>query len=351
MLENKQNTYDQSGGLDLHETLRRFPKIDLHRHMEGCLRLETLTEVAREHNVNLPSYDIEELRPYVQFTDDMPDFKSFLGKMELLRQFYTADEAVERVAYEAVADAAADNIEYLELRFSPARKMIPPEAVVRNVVQGVERAMQDCPIKARLLLTIVREFGVKVAEEVLELALAYKDQGIVGVGLAGHEEIQRGYPFEDVFRRARKAGLGITIHAGEVGSADSVREAIELLGAQRIGHGVRSIEDHRVVRLLREHNITLEVCPTSNLQTGVIHTMMEHPLRDLYCLAVPVTINTDNPSISDTTLTDEYLISIMGMELTILDIQQSILNAARAAFLPPDEKQSLLQQFQGYFGP
>ena len=270
--------------------------------------------------------------------------------MELLRKFYTADEAVERVAYEAVADAAEDNIEYLELRFSPARKMIPPEAVVRNVVLGVERAMQDYPSKARLLLTIVREFGLTVAEEMLELALAYADQGIVGVDLAGHEEILRGYPFADVFQRARKAGLGVTIHAGEVGGADSVREAIELLGAQRIGHGVRSIEDHRVIRLLRERNITLEVCPTSNLQTGVVHTMMQHPLRDLYCLAVPVTINTDDPSVSDTTLTDEYLISIMGMGLAIRDIQQSILNAARAVFLPPGEKQSLLQQFQGYFG-
>jgi adenosine deaminase len=318
--------------------------------MEGCLRLETLTEVAREHNVNLPSYDIEELRPYVQFTDDMPDFENFLGKMELLRKFYTADEAVERVAYEAVADAAEDNIQYLELRFSPARKMIPAEAVVSNVVQGVRRAMQDYPIKARLLLTIVREFGLAIAEEMLELALAYKDQGVVGLDLAGHEHIHRGYPFAHIFQRARQQGLGVTIHAGEAGGADSVREAIELLSAQRIGHGVRSIEDHRVVRLVRERNVALEVCPTSNLQTGVIHTVMQHPLRDLYFLAVPVTINTDDPSVSDTTLTDEYLISIMGMGFTIRDIQQMILNAARATFLPPGEKQDLIQKFQGYYG-
>jgi adenosine deaminase len=349
MVKTNKNTYDQVVGLDLHETLRQFPKIDLHRHMEGCLRLETLTEVAREHGVNLPSYDIEELRPYVQFTDDVPDFNNFMGKMELLRKFYSAGEAVERVAYEAIADAAHDNIEYLELRFSPAGKQIPPEQVVHSVVLGLERATREYPIQVRLLLTIVREFGVKVAEELLELALAYKDRGLVGLDLAGHEEIQRGYPFVDVFRRAREAGLGITIHAGEVGGAENVREAVELLGAHRIGHGVRSIEDHRVVRLLRERNVTLEVCPTSNLQTGVIHNVTQHPLRDLYFLSVPMTINTDDPSISDTTLTDEYLVAVMGMGLEIRDIQKCILNGARAAFVPPDEKEALVQQFRDYF--
>jgi adenosine deaminase len=349
MSETNSNNRSQASELDLHETLRRLPKIDLHRHMEGSLRLETLAEVAREHGVNLPSYDIDELRPYVQFTDDVPDFYNFLSKMELLRQFYSVDEAVERIAYEAVVDAAQDNIEYLELRFSPAGKQIPPDAVMRNVVMAVERAVRHFPIQVRLLVTIVREFGTKVAEEILELALAYQDKGIVGLDLAGHEETHSGAPFVDVFRRAQEVNLGITIHAGEVGSASNVRQAIEDLSAQRIGHGVRSIEDHRVVRLLRERNITLEVCPTSNLQTGVTHDFTQHPLRDLYHLAVPVTINTDDPSVSDTTLTDEYLVAVMVMGLSIRDIQQMILNAARATFLPPDEKQALIKRFQTYF--
>jgi adenosine deaminase len=337
-------------GLDFHEKLRQLPKIDLHRHMEGSLRLETLAEVAHEHGVNLPSYNIEELRPYVQFTDDVPDFYNFLGKMELLRQFYSAGEAVERIAYEAVADAAHDNIQYLELRVSPAGKKIRPEEVMRNVTTAVEKAIKEYPIQVRLLITIVREFGVKVAEEILELALAYQEQGVVGLDLAGHEETHSALPFADIFHKAHKAGLGVTIHAGEVGDATNVRQAVEVLGAHRIGHGVRAIEDHRVVRLLRERNVALEVCPTSNLQTGVTRAFAQHPMRDLYHLAVPVTINTDDPSISDTTLTDEYLVVVLGMGLAVRDIQQMILNAAQAAFLPPDEKQALIQQFQGYFG-
>ena len=314
------------------------------------LRLETLAEVAREHGVNLPSYDIEELRPYVQFTDDVPDFNNFMSKMELLRQFYSEREAVERIAFEAIADAAQDKIEYLELRISPAGKQMRAEEVMDAVTAAVKRATQDFSIEARLLITIVREFGVRVSEQVLELAIAYQDRGVVGIDLAGHEESHSARPFADVCRRALKAGLGVTIHAGEVGGAENVREAIEILGAKRIGHGVRSIEDHRVVRMLQERNIALEVCPTSNLQTGVTHAFTQHPLRDLFHLAVPVTINTDDPSVSDTTLTDEYLVAVMVMGFSIRDIQQIIINAAKTAFLPPDEKQALIQRFRGYFG-
>jgi adenosine deaminase len=334
----------------VHDALLHLPKIDLHRHMEGSLRLETLAEVAREHGVDLPSYDIEVLRPYVQFTDDVPDFYNFLGKMELLRRFYSAGAAVERIAYEAVADAAQDNVQYLELRFSPAGKHIAPEKVMHNVVNGVARATRDYPIQVRLLVTIVREFGVDVAQEVLDLALAYRNCGVAGLDLAGYEDRHSAQSFASVFRRARESGLHVTIHAGEVGTAENVREAIELLGAQRIGHGVRSIEDHRVVQLLRQHGVTLEVCPTSNLQTGVIHTFMQHPLRDLYRLSVPVTINTDDPSVSDTTLTDEYLVAVATMGFSIHEIQQTILTAANAAFLPPEEKRTLITRFRSHFG-
>jgi adenosine deaminase len=345
MKKSKQTGPNPESDADLHRILAKLPKIDLHRHMEGSLRLETLAEVAREHGVDLPSYDIDELRPYVQFTDDVPDFYNFLSKMELLRRFYSAGEAVRRIAYEAIIDAAHDNIKYLELRVSPAGKHISPEEVMENVIAAVEQAAIDHSIQVGVLVTMVREFGVKVAEEVLELAVAYKDKGVVGVDLAGHEETHPGTPFADVFLRAREYGLNVTIHAGEVGGADNVREAVELLGAERIGHGVRAIEDQQVIRLLRERNIALEVCPTSNLQTGVTPAFTQHPLRDLYHLAVPVTINTDDPSISDTTLTDEYLVAVESMGFSLHDIKRTILNAASAAFLPPEKKTALYQEF------
>ena len=338
-------------GHDTYDVLRRLPKIDLHRHMEGSLRLETLAEVAREHGVDLPTYNIEELRPYVQVTDDVPDFYNFLGKMELLRRFYSAGEAVERIAYEAVADAAADHIEYLELRVSPAGKRISPEEVMENVASGTERAAREFGIQVRLLVTIVREFGVRVAEEVLDLAVAHRDNRVVGLDLAGHEETHPATPFAAVFRRARLCGLHVTIHAGEIGGSHNVFEAVELLGAERIGHGVRSIEDPAVMQLLLRRGITLEVCPTSNIQTGVTPTFTQHPLRRLYAAGVPVTINTDDPSVSDTTLSDEYVVATSTMDLSVKDVQRMILNAARAAFLPDNEKEALVERFQHHFQP
>lgn len=221
---------------------------------------------------------------------------------------------------------------------------------MRNVAQAVARAMRDYPIQVRLLLTVIREFGAKTADEVLELALAYKDQGVVGLDLAGHEETHPGTPFSDMFRRANAANLHVTIHAGEVGGAHNVREAIELLFAERIGHGVRVIEDQRVMDLVRDRGVTLEVCPTSNLQTGVTPTFTHHPLRALHQLGVPVTINTDNPSVSDTTLSDEYIVAAETMGFSIKDIQQTIVNAAQATFLPRNEKEALAKRFQEHFG-
>ncbi|RLC97741.1 MAG: adenosine deaminase, partial [Chloroflexi bacterium] len=152
--------------------------------------------------------------------------------------------------------------------------------------------------------------------------------------------------FADVFRRASQEGLGITIHAGEEGGAENVREAIELLGARRIGHGVRSIENSDVVQLVRERGVTLEVCPTSNLQTAVVRRFAAHPLPDLLALNLRVTINTDDPSVSDTTLTDEYMVAMMAMGVTLEQIKRTIMTGIAGSFLPPDEREQLVERFR-----
>jgi adenosine deaminase len=320
--------------------------VDLHRHLEGSLRLSTLAEVACEHGVDLPSYDIEELRPLVQIVDGDPyDFHRFLEKFSLLRRFYSCREAVERVAYEAVADAAEDNIQYLELRFSPASlaktQNFPLDEVTEWVIQAVNRAQQDHRITVRLIVSVLRDFGREVAEGVAEVAIAYHDRGVVGLDLAGDEVHYPGRPFADLFRRAKTAGLGITVHAGEAMGPERVHEAITVLEADRIGHGVRIIENSSVVQLVLRHGVALEVCPTSNLQTGVVRGLGVHPLRDLYRLGVQVTLNTDDPSISNTTLTDEYMVAIQNIGLTMVELKNLIMNGVKAAFLPTREKARL----------
>jgi adenosine deaminase len=330
----------------LRDTLQNLPKVDLHRHLEGSLRLSTLAEIAREHGVDLPSYDIEALRPYVQVTiDEQPDFHAFLEKFSFLARFYPKPECIDRIAYEAVADAAQDNIEYLELRFNPVTLALSQgfclEEVVERVISAVKKAEQDFDIMVRLLTTIRRDYDQDTASRVVDMAIHYADQSIVGLDLAGDEVHYSAQPFAELFNKAKEAGLGITVHAGEATGAESVRIAIELLGADRIGHGVRASEDLAVMDLVRERGITLEVCPTSNIQTAAVKAITKHPLRAFFQIGLPVTINTDDPSVSNTTLTDEYMVAVRDIGVTVPEIKQMILTGVRAAFLPQSEKERL----------
>ncbi len=343
-------TTNHSGTDNGQTSLRALPKVDLHRHLEGSLRLQTLAEIAQENGINLPGYAIEDLRPFATVTGEEPDFHRFLAKFEFLRRFYPTREVVERVAHEAVDDAADDNVKYLELRFNPialARAQgFPLEAVTSWVCKAVAKAQHDRDIDVNLIIQIGRDEDPNTAWELAHLALAYQDQGIVGLDLAGDEKRYPACPFVDVFRYARSEGLHVTIHAGEAGGPENVMEAVQKLGAERIGHGVRSVEDSRALRLLREKNVTLEVCPTSNIQTGIVRRVWHHPLRDLLALNIPVSINTDDPSVSDTTLTDEYRIAMLAMGLTLKQIKRSIITAAEASFRPADDRRRLAKSLR-----
>ncbi|MBN1218390.1 MAG: adenosine deaminase [Anaerolineae bacterium] len=335
---------------DLRSIIFNLPKIDLHRHLEGSLRLSTLSEIAHQHGVDLPSWNLEELRPYVQVVDDPPDFVGFLAKFKLLRRFYSSREAVIRVTYEAIVDAAEDNIRYLELRFNPVALALNQgfsfEEVTDWVILAVNQAQTDYPIQVRLIVTINRQ-EPQYARQLAEIAADRQDRGIVAIDIVG-DEIN--YPITDfiveAFHWAKKQGLHITAHAAEAGPPYRIREVIEKLEAERIGHGVRAREDVAMVELVRQHRMVLEMCPTSNLQTGIIPKFGKHPLFAFYQLGIPVTINTDDPSISNTTLTDEFLVAARGIGVPFRVLPEMILNAARAAFLPEPEKTRLVDWFE-----
>lgn len=335
---------------EIRSQLSALPKIDLHRHLEGSLRLQTLAEIAHEHNIDLPGRAIEDLRPLVTVGGEEPDFHRFLEKFRVLRRFYPTREAVERMAYEAVADAADDNVKYLELRFNPvalARAQgFPLEAVTRWVCRAVERAEGDHDIRTNLIVQIGRDETVETAHELVQVALAHRDEGIVGLDLAGDEERFPASPFRDVFRQARREGIHTTVHAGEVGKPANIKEAIQDLEAERIGHGVRCIEDPQIIALIRERDVALEVCPTSNVQTGAVHDFWRHPLPDLLARGLRISINTDDPSISDTTLTDEYWVAMSAMRITLEEIKHTIVTAAEASFQPREDRERLVAWFR-----
>lgn len=334
---------------DLRARLKALPKIDLHRHLEGSLRLESLAEIASQNGLGLQAGDLEELRPLVQMTERDHDYRDFLGKFDMLRRFYQSPEAVSRLAYEVVADAAADNVKYLELRFTPMAlakaQNFPLEDVADWVIEAVNRAQADHDIQVRLIASFNRHEPMEIGRRVTQIAADRRRKGIAGLDLAGDEVNFGTAEYAPLFAEARAAGLGITIHAGEWNGPDVVRVAIEELGASRIGHGVRIVEDAGVVQLALERGATFEVCVTSNVQSGAVRRLADHPLRDLYSRCLRTTINTDDPSISDVTLTDEYQVAVEVLGFQVEDIKHTIRTAAEGAFLPPAEKAGLVARF------
>lgn len=336
---------------DLWEWAHSLPKIELHRHLEGSLRLETLSDLAQAHGIcDLPSTDAEKLRPYVQVTSEPWDFENFLAKFGVLRRFYTSKEAVQRIAREAILDAAADNIKYMELRFNPVAlsrvQNFPLDHVVEWVLETVEQTQQECGTRTCLIFQIGRDEPLEIADRIVDLAIHHLGSIVRGVDLAGDEVVYAADRFAPTFQRAKDAGLNITIHAGEAANADStanIRTAVMSLNAQRIGHGIRAVENFNVVQLLYDRQITLEVCPTSNLHTGVVRGMTQHPLYDLFNLGLRVTLNTDDPSVSATTLTDEYVVAVAGIGLEQHLIYRMLRNSVDAAFIPEEEREWLKQ--------
>jgi len=287
-----------------------LPKVELHRHLEGSLRLTTMLDIARQHGVTVP-ISMFNLSGLVQVQDQDPmTFTNFLDKFKTLRLFYKSPDVIDRVTQEAVEDAANDNIRYLELRFTPVAlsraEGFPLHDVMEWVVKSAQEAAKKYKIKVGLIASVNRHESPELAEQVAWLAMGYIKEGLLGMDLAGNEAEFKSDPFHGIFREAKQSGLHVTIHAGEWGPAENVLDAIKHLGAERIGHGVRVMEDESIVALAKERDTVFEVCVTSNYQSGVIRSLPSHPLPRMIEAGLNVTINTDDPSVSRITLSHEY---------------------------------------------
>ncbi len=324
-----------------------LPKIDLHRHLEGAVRPATIADICRDRGVPLPTYDPDELAKIVQLSRPVSDLGEFFTPFRTIKLCFTDKEAIARIAYEAVEDAHLDNIRYVELRFSPEFMAfchkVPLADVMDGIVVGIESAARAFPgTTSEMIVSISRDLSEQTMDmpwpkpmEIARLALDYADRGVVGLDIAGRED---GYPpelFVEPFRIARKAGLGITAHAGEDSGPESVRGAIESLGATRIGHGVRIVRDPEVVALVKDRGVYLELCPTSNVLTRAVESLESHPVRRLYDAGVPITINTDDPSVCGITLTGELELLVERFGFTFEEIEGLVEASRRAAFGRP----------------
>lgn len=335
------------------EFYQALPKVELHRHLEGSVRLGTLQEIGRSHGMTIPATG--RLRDLVQVRkNDSFNFENFLSKFQTLRLFYRSPQAIHRITRETIQDAASEQVRYLELRFTPVAlsraERFPLANVMDWVVDAAQAAGKEFGVITRLIASVNRQEPLELAEEVIRLACERIDRGLVGVDLAGNEAQFSGRNFAQLFRQGRQAGLHVTIHAGEWGGAENVRIAIEDLGAERIGHGVRVLEDPQVMLLARDRGIPFEVCITSNYQSGAVPNLTFHPITRMINLGLNVTLNTDDPSISQITLSDEYESAGEELGISIAVLRQRILAAAQAAFLPPDEKERLIQSLKKELG-
>jgi len=329
---------------------RSLPKVDLHRHLEGSLRLETMLDVARKHGMTVPA-SVVNLSRLVQVQDEEPlTFENFLGKFNNLRMFYRSPDVIHRITREAIEDAAKDNVRYMELRFTPVAlsraERFPLHDVMDWVCTSAREGAKKYGVTVRLIASVNRHESLELAEQVVWLAAGMRDKGIVGIDLAGNEAQFPAKPFMSLFKEAHQAGLAVTIHAGEWGGPENVREAIEKFNAARIGHGVRVLEDDYCTALARQHGTAFEVCMTSNYQTGAAPSLPAHPMPKMLDAGLNVTLNTDDPSISQITLSNEYRVAVEDLKIGKAALKERIMAAANASFIVGNDKKKMIDSLQ-----
>ena len=323
----------------------RLPLIDLHRHLDGSIRLETILDLGRRHNIPLPAWTTAELRPHVVVTEPHAGLVEFLAKFQWMIAVLADYDACRRVAYENVEDASREGIRYIELRFSPcfmaSHHHLDPSRVVEAVIEGARQGEADFGVRVNLIGILTRTFGPGLARKELLALLDHKEH-LVALDLAGDEASKPAGLFVEHFKEGRDAGWQITVHAGEAAGAASIVEAVEKLGATRIGHAVRAVDDPAIMAMLRDRRIGIEANLTSNVQTSAVPNLASHPLRQFLAEGLLACINTDDPGISGIDLPHELDVAAPAAGLTPEDVDQTLRNAWEMAFLGEDEKHSLI---------
>ncbi|MEO7457417.1 MAG: adenosine deaminase [Gemmatimonadaceae bacterium] len=326
------------------ELLRRLPKAELHCHLDGSVRPATMLELGRELGKPMPAADEQSLREYM-VVDDARHLEDYLERFAITLSVMQTESALERIAYELAEDAASDGVRYIEVRYAPVlnvREGLSLEQAVEAPLRGLARAEEALGVKGRVIVCAIRNMAPSVSQELAELAVAYRHKGVVGFDLAGGEA---GYPAKahsKAFEFARCHDLACTCHAGEGDGAESVREAVHVCGANRVGHATRLIEDTSLTDYCNDRRIALEICLTSNVQTRAVDSYQAHPFREYYDRGLNVVLNTDNRLMSGVTLTDEYLHASKDIGFSFAELSRVALNGFESCFLPHAERVRLV---------
>jgi adenosine deaminase len=329
------------------EVFQRLPKTDLHVHLDGSLRLSTILDLADRQRIELPARDEEGLRKAMHLGENCGSLVEYLKAFDVTLRVMQTEDSLTRIAYELAEDAAKESVRYMEVRYAPmlhTRRGLRLTSVVEAVLAGLRQAQKDFGIESNVIICGIRNVSPEISLEMAELAVAYKNRGVVGFDLAGAEYDHPAKHHKQAFQLVRDNNINVTIHAGEAYGPESIAQAVHVCGAHRIGHGCRLRENGDLLHYINDHRIPLECCPSSNVQTGAIRDLHSHPLKLYYNLGLRVTVNTDNRLITDTTVSKELWLCHSQLGMSLDDVKHMILNGFKSAFLPFHVKQQYLRR-------
>ena len=316
--------------------LQRLPKVELHCHLDGSLRVETILDLAEKDGVQLPTTDLDRLRKNLVVGEKRGSLEDYIARFDITLSVMQTPESLERCAYELIEDVAKENVRYIEIRYSPilhTQKDMTTEDSVEAVRAGLLKAEKDYGVKSGIIVCGIRNISAEVSLKLADLTVRYKNNGVIGFDLAGAEENFPAKEHREAFYLIHNNNVNATIHAGEAFGPASIHQAIHYCGAHRIGHGTRLKEDKVLMHYVNDHRIPLEICLTSNWQTRSIRSLKHHPIKYYYDNGIRVTLNTDNRLMSGTTLTDEFKIAKQLFGFGLHDFREITITAMKSAFL------------------
>ncbi len=328
------------------DIIKALPKVELHCHLDGSLRVETVLDEAEKQKVKLPTDNPDELKKLLQPGFECKSLVDYLKAFDITLSVLQEEEALYRAAYELIEDVSKENVKYIEVRYSPIlhqKKGLGLVAILEAVLAGLRQGEKDFGVKSGIIICGIRNIDPKYSMKLAELSVAYKNKGVVAFDLAGAEEDYPAKEHRDAFHLVLKNNLNSTAHAGEAYGPESIHQAIHYCGAHRIGHGTRLFENGDLLNYVNDHRIPLEVCISSNIQTKAVKRFEDHPVRLYYDLGLRITLNTDNRLVSDTTLTREFMIAHEYYGFTLEEIKDIIIQSFKSAFIPYREKRDMLK--------
>ena len=326
--------------------LQRLPKVELHCHLDGSLRIPTILDLAKQDKVILPTSNSDKLSKLLVIGKTRGSLEDYIKRFNITLSVMQTPAALRRTTYELIEDVAKENVRYIEIRYSPilhTKKGMSLGESVEAVRKGLERGRKDFGVESGIIVCGIRNISAAASLKLADLTVRYKNKGVVGFDLAGAEENFPAKDHQEAFYMILNNNINATIHAGEAFGPSSIHQAIHHCGAHRIGHGTRLKEDQDLMNYVNDHRITLEVCLTSNWQTRSIRSLKYHPLKYYYDQGIRVTLNTDNRLMSGTTLTKEFFLAHKLFGFKLHDFREMIIMAMKSAFLPYAERKKMIR--------